>query len=85
MKSKNPVLGNSQGIVTIGILVVMGVLFFTAFSFGTRGYGYAGSRGYHRGPSFFYWGGANTYHNPSARAGSVGGPGHLGGGTSGGK
>jgi len=50
-----------------------------------NGYGYAGYGGFHRGPSFFYWGGMNTYQGPSVRSGSRGGPGVRGGGPHGGK
>ncbi len=50
-----------------------------------RGYGYAGHGGFHRGPSFFYWGGVSTYHGPSVRSGSLGGPSFHGGGMHGGK
>ncbi len=82
---ENSTLGNSQGSASVIVMVVMAVLYFGAFYAGSRGYGYTGYGGYHHGPSFFYWGGANTYYGPSARAGSVGGPGHLGGGTGGGK
>ena len=85
MESENGVTGKSLSTATIGIVVVMTIFYFSAFYFGKQGYGYTGYRGYHYGPSFFYWGGANTYHSPSARAGSVGGPDHRGGGTSGGK
>lgn len=85
MESENLVSGNPLSGVVIGTLAVMGILYFGAFYFGSQGYGYSGYRGYHRGPSFFYWGGVNTYHDPSARSGSIGGPGHRGGGTAGGK
>ncbi len=82
---ENSTFGNSRGSASVILLAIMAVLYFGAFYFGSRGYGYTGYRGYHHGPSFFYWGGANTYHSPSARVGSVGGPGHQGGGTAGGK
>lgn len=68
--------------ILIGVLVVLYALGFVG---SCNGYGYAGHGGYHRRASFFYWGGTHTYHDPSVRAGSVGGPSHVGGGTHGGK
>ncbi|MFN3203040.1 MAG: hypothetical protein ACE366_31895 [Bradymonadia bacterium] len=66
----------------IGLLVV---IYFLLFSAGCNGYGYAGHGGYHHGPSFWYWGGVRTYHDPSVRSGSRSGPSHSGGGVHGGK
>ncbi len=82
---KRSVLNNSGGSVMIIVAVVLVVLYLFAFRLGSRGWGYTGYRGYHMGPSFFYWGGPRTYHDPSVRTGSPGGPGHRGGGLGGGK
>ncbi|MDH5721552.1 MAG: hypothetical protein OEZ13_13175 [Spirochaetia bacterium] len=60
--------------------------FFAAFSYASRGWGYIGYNGFHSGSRHWgYWGGPRTYFGPSARSGSLGGPGHRGGGLSGGK
>lgn len=69
-------------LATIVALVIIYLLLFTAAS---SGYGYAGHGGYSHGPSFWYWGGVNTYHSPSIRTGSSNGPAHIGGGVHGGK
>ena len=78
-------LNNSKGSATIIVMVVLAVIYFAATVFSTRGWGYSGYNGYRHGPSFWYFGGAQTYHNPSARTGSVGGSGSRGGGLGGGK
>ena len=49
------------------------------------GFGYAGHNGFSNPPSFLYWGGVETYHDPNVRAGSRGGPNVQGGGMHGGK
>jgi hypothetical protein len=79
------ILNNSGGGVMIIVAGVLVVFYLMAFSFGSRGWGYSGYYGYHRGPSFFYWGGPSMFHGPSVRTGSTGGPGHRGGGLGGGK
>ncbi len=79
------ILKDERGSIAISIMVILGIIYFSAFYFGRRGWGYSGYYGYNRGPSWLYWGGANTYHTPSARSGSLGGPGHRGGGIGGGK
>lgn len=66
-------------------LLGLAIVYLIAMPFGCRGCGYAGYGGFHRGPSFFYWGGVPTFHGPSVRTGSVGGPGFRGGGPRGGK
>lgn len=73
----------SKIVLFFGVLLLGGyaMLFVPAL----RGYGYAGYGGFHRGPSFFYWGGVNTYHDPSVRSGSRSGPGVRGGGPHAGK
>ncbi len=69
-------------LISVLLLVVYGLLFVPARS----GWGYMGYQGYNSGPSFFYWGGVNTYYDrPSARSGSRGGTSHDGGGTARGK
>ena len=82
---KKGILNNSGGSVMIIVAIVLVVIYLFAFRFGSRGWGYPGYYGYHRGPSFFYWGGARTYHDPSVRTGSRSGPSHRGGGLGGGK
>lgn len=77
---------NERGIVVIGLVVVLAIFFVFLLSFSFRGYGYAGYHGYHRGPSFWYFGGPRYYpSSPSVRAGSTSGPSHMGGGVHGGK
>jgi hypothetical protein len=78
-------LNNSDGSATIIVMVVLAVIYIFATDFSTRGWGYSGYNGYGHGRSFWYFGGANTYHDPSARTGSVGGSGSRGGGLGGGK
>jgi len=47
-------------------------LFFVSF----KGWGYSGYAGnYHRGPSFWYWGGGTFYNTKSIRNSSIGGSG----------
>ena len=66
------------------LIIGMAVLFIALMSFSMRGWGYMGYGGYGYGPSFMYFGGPSIYHGASVRSGSVGGPGHRGGGISGG-
>lgn len=70
-------------IVAGGILAVIYIsLLFPA----SRGYGYMGYYGYHRGPSYLYMGGPRMYHaRPSVREGSLGGPRQTGRGVAAGK
>ncbi|MDX2083848.1 MAG: hypothetical protein SFZ03_00465 [Candidatus Melainabacteria bacterium] len=58
---------------TGGLLVVLALFYMLAFYFARDGWGYAGYHGFHRGPSFFFWGGPSWY------AGDVG---HYAGGRS---
>lgn len=77
-------------LLSLVLLVVYGV----AWSYASRGWGYAGY-GTHRrddghyygsrGPSFFYFGGANYYPTTSVRRDSTGGPGTSGRGPGTGK
>ena len=78
---------DERGSVAIIILIVFLVVIFVSLLFmSTRGWGYAGYRGYRYGPSIWYWGGPRYYpHSRSIRGGSVGGPVHRGGGLHGGK
>lgn len=77
--------GNQKGVALIGVIVALAVVYFLILMVSSRGYGYAGYGGYHRGPSFFYWGGPRMYREPSVRVGSTGGPRTAGGGTGAGK
>lgn len=70
---------------TIIFICVLICLYIFLFSLGSRGWGYAGYRGFMHGPSFFYWGGAKYYPGYSVRHGSVGGRGVVGGGPGSGK
>lgn len=69
----------------LSILLI--VLFFASFSYASQGWGYPGYHGVYSGGwgRSFYWGGPQTYYDPSARQGSLRGPSHMGGGLSGGK
>lgn len=64
---------------------VLGLIFYILIPPAANGYGYMGYNGYHRGPSFFYWGGPSTYYDRNARSGSVSGPSVRGGGPGSGK
>lgn len=71
---------------TLIIVIVVLVLFYSLILYAsTIGWGYAGYRGFYYGPSFWYWGGPRYYIGPSVRSGSIGGPGHRGGGPGSGK
>ncbi len=84
--NKRPgILNNASGSVVIVVVVVLVLVYLVSFRFASRGWGYTGYYGYHRGPSIWYWGGPSTYHGPSVRTGSTGGPAHRGGGLGGGK
>ena len=74
-----------SSIGVIGALVAALGLYGLLFMPGCNGYGYAGYGGYHSTPSFWYWGGVPTYHEPSVRTGSRDGPGVRGGGSAAGK
>lgn len=54
-------------LVVFGLPVLLlggwGALFLPSFA----GWGYAGHRGFHRAPSFFYSGDAETFHDRSVR------------------
>ncbi len=65
--------------------VLLGGSYLYALPAANQGYGYMGYGGYHRGPSAWYWTDGSIYREPSARSGSLGGPGHRGGGLAGGK
>lgn len=69
----------------LGVVSALLLIYLLLFVPGCGGYGYAGHGGYHAGPSFWYWGGVTTYHDPSVRLGSRSGPSTVGGGFQGGK
>ena len=75
---------NQRGIVYIGLIVVLVLVYFFLFSLARGGWGYMGYRGYGYGPSWWYWGGP-SYHYGDLRDGSIGGRSHRGGGLRGGK
>lgn len=74
-----------RSISVLGWLALLVILYVLLINASCRGCGYAGYGGYHRPASFWYWGGVSTYHSPSVRTGSAGGPGVRGGGIHGGK
>ncbi|NKB24377.1 MAG: hypothetical protein GKR87_08390 [Kiritimatiellae bacterium] len=80
-------MNNKSGSMVIGLFIVLPIIFFLLLSLSFRGWGYAGYRGYHRGPSLWYWGSGPRYYpsGPSVRKGSTSGPTHQGGGIHGGK
>lgn len=71
--------------ITLGTLALLAIIYFALFSYSSKGYGYAGYGGYHHGPSFWYFGGANYYPSRSLRQGSLGTSGTRGGGLHAGK
>ena len=75
-----------RGTIVLWLVVVLAGFYFFLFYLSIGGWGYAGYR--HNTaytPSFWYWGGPHYYAGPSVRAGSPGGPSHLGGGPRAGK
>ncbi len=78
-------LNNERGSGFVVLLAIMGMLYFVLFSWGSRGWGYMGYRGYHYGPSWLYWGGPRYHYGGNVKNGSLGGRSHRGGGIRGGK
>lgn len=77
---------NNKGFSHWPLVLVLGLTYFFLFSFGRSGWGYMGYRGYHYGPSFFYFGGPRYYYGPSSfRHGSPVRRSYRGGGLRGGK
>ncbi len=75
-----------RGVISIGLLVAMGIVFIVLLLFSMRGWGYMGYNGWNSGPSGMYWGGArNVYYGRSHREGSISGSGTRGGGFGSGK
>lgn len=74
---------NIKGLMIL-FSVIWVVIYLSLFSFASNGYGYAGYYGYHRGPSFWYFGGASTYHDRNIRN-NVSGASLRGGGPGSGK
>jgi hypothetical protein len=64
-------------------LICLGVIYLALFSLAGDGFGHAGYHGYSSRP--WFRGGVETYHDRSARTGSAGGLGVVGGGPEGGK
>lgn len=77
-------MNKTQSAVLVTSLI-LGVIFFSLMPAASRGYGYMGYYGYHRGPSFWYFGGPSTYYNKDIRGGSVSGSRVRGGGPGSGK
>jgi hypothetical protein len=77
---------NEKGNVVIILVIILAVIFLIGIYWSRTGWGYAGYRGYHYGPSLWYWGGPRYYpYSSSMRSGSLTGPRHTGGGLHGGK
>lgn len=53
--------------------VLLGGMYLALFPAAAQGYGYPGYYGYHRGPSFWYFGSPSTYHDRNIRGGSISG------------
>jgi hypothetical protein len=77
-------VNNTKAIMLISS-IILGIIYLSLMSFARNGYGYAGYYGYHRGASFWYFGGPTTYYNRNIRSGSVGGINFRGGGPGSGK
>lgn len=68
------------------LLMVLVLLFSSAFYLSARGWGNMGYGDDHSGLSVFYLGEPKyVHHSKSIREGSIGGTGHRGGGVRGGK
>ncbi len=65
--------------------VILGIIYVALMSTAANGYGYMGYYGYHRGPSFWYFGGPSTYYDRNIRQGSISGSRVRGGGPGSGK
>jgi len=82
-------LSHSKGFGLIGIILfisLLSIIFLMAFFSSKDGWGYPGhNNNYVGGTSFFYFGAPNMYRDRSIRDSSINGPGHRGGGISGGK
>ena len=76
---------NNKGSVNIGIIIGLVILLIALFAVARTGYGYMGYRGYHHGPSWWYWGGPSYHYGKNVRHGSVKSRSHRGGGFRGGK
>ncbi len=76
---------NKTGKVVLLTSLALGIGYVSLMPAAASGYGHMGYYGYHRGPSFFYWGGPSTYYDRSIRSGSVSGSTVRGGGPGSGK
>jgi hypothetical protein len=76
---------SKTGKAVLIVSVILGIIYFALMSAAANGYGYMGYYGYHRGPSFWYWGGPSTYYDRDVRSGSVSGSSVRGGGPGSGK
>lgn len=76
---------SKTGTVVLITVFVLGFIYIGLMSSAANGYGYMGYRGYHHGPSFWYFGGTSTYYDRNVRSGSVSGSGVRGGGPGSGK
>lgn len=75
---------NKTAKILLVLILVLSSSYGYLFHIASNGYGYTGYHGYHRGPSFWYFGGPSTYHDRNVRS-NVGGSNVRGGGPGSGK
>ncbi len=86
MSNVKMIRDSQRGVVSIGMLAAMGIVFVVLLLFSMRGWGYMGYNGWNSGASAMYWGGArNVHYGRSHREGSISGSGTRGGGFGSGK
>ena len=76
---------NKTKSLTLIIAIILGIIYLSLISLASNGYGYMGYYGYHRGSSFWYFGGPSTYYDRNVRGGSTSGSRVRGGGPGSGK
>lgn len=76
---------NRTGRAVYATSTILATIYLVLFYFAIDGYGYSGHDNFNAHASRWYWGGPQTYHEPSNRAGSVDGTSRLGGGPEAGK
>jgi hypothetical protein len=65
--------------------IILALIYLMLMRSASKGYGYTGYNGFHRGSSLWYWGAPTTYTEPSNRSGSLSGTSRIGGGPGSGK
>jgi hypothetical protein len=76
---------SKTGLAVLFSVIFLGGIYFALMPAAAGGYGYMGYHGYHRGPSFWYFGGPTTYYDRNVRGGSLSGSDFRGGGPGVGK